>query len=91
MGNYLKRRIPIGSMVWVVIAPPVPCYAVILHNRGPANILLRTDFEDADTEDEIEAGQQEIIRSPNWFLAGQRLCVLRAAEGTATVMCTFSG
>ena len=91
MGNYLKRRIPIGSMVWVVIAPPVPCYAVILRNVGPDRILLRTDADDANTEDEIEPASQEIIRSPNWFLAGQRLCVLRAAEGTATVVCTFSG
>jgi hypothetical protein len=91
MGNYSKRRISIGGAGWTPVAPPFACYAVIVRNVGPGRILLRTDADDANTEDEIESASQEIIRSPNWFLAGQTLCVLKAAEGTATVVYTFSG
>jgi hypothetical protein len=91
MGVYRKQRIAVGSGSWTAIAPPITCYALILRNAGPAEILLRTDESDPDTEDQIEAGLQEIIRSPNWFLAGQRICVVKAKDGSSTVVLTFSG
>jgi len=52
---------------------------------------LRTDESDPDTEDQIDVGLQEIIRSPNWYLAGQRVCSLKVAQGQSTVICSFSG
>ena len=91
MGVYRKRRMTIGSTGWTAIVPDISCYAIVLRNEGPKAIILRTDESDPDTEDQIDVGLQEIIRSPNWYLAGQRVCSLKVAQGQSTVICSFSG
>lgn len=100
--NYVKKRIAIDTVTWTDVIAPVDCMVVGIKNAAPADMKIRTDPADPNTEDVLSAGFSEfpIVANPMdrvqtdraacRFLAGERVCSLQAVSGTGPALVTFT-
>lgn len=99
--NYVKKRIAIDPVSWTPIVAPIDCMGVGIKNTAPADMKVRTDSGDANTEDLIPAGNQDGVmvsrygdtpadaRSGPRFFAGETVAFLQAVSGTGPALVTF--
>ncbi len=58
-----KKRIDIDSTDWTPIAPLAACNGLALRNTTGVDVKIRTDANDASTEDVLNPGAQEEVRA----------------------------
>lgn len=90
---YAIRSIPVTSDAWTPVTTPIACNTWSL--RPLADVYIRTDSSDANTEDTILAGLQETAMPVRSSIAGPRypnsttICFLKAVAGSTTVKAKF--
>ena len=90
---YAIRSIAVTSDSWTAVTTPIACNTWTL--RPQADVYIRTDFSDPNTEDTIPAGIQETAMPIRSATAGNRypnsttLCFLKAVTGSTTVKAKF--
>lgn len=70
---YCKSRTPINTETWTPILAPMACSYFALKNADGSAVWLRTDKNDAGTEDTLPANGQETIAAaapPDSLIAG---------------------
>ena len=58
---YEKRRIAIDDTHWTPISSPITAQKLAVRNAGNVTVITRTRVDDANTEDIISPGVQEVI------------------------------
>ena len=99
--NYVKKQVAVDTVSWTAVAAPVDCMSFSIKNSVAADLKMRTDADDAATQDTIPAGALETILAPQHgqriadegkatrFLAGDTVAYLQAASGTGPALVTF--
>lgn len=89
---YALRNIPLTDSTWAPIVAPIDCNAFAV--RSPGDIKIRSDPNNAATEDTILSGMQESIMAP-WEFSGHRfpkgstIACLQSVSGNTTAIVTF--
>jgi hypothetical protein len=60
---YVKKRYAITTTDWTPIVVPIDCNYFGLKNSDGSALILRTDMNDAGTEDALSPGGQETVTS----------------------------
>ena len=90
--KYTAASIGLNPASFVALACPVNCSGYMLKNNGPDTLYMRSDPNDANTEDSMGAGFYEDLNigqgqfSEQRFMAGQ---VLYWVKGTGPVIGKF--
>jgi hypothetical protein len=96
---YIKSRFAITTTDWTAIVAPIDCNYFALKNADGSALILRTDMNDAGTEDTLAPGGQETVTSgPNLgflsggearFPKGATALWVKAAAGVGPVIVTW--
>jgi hypothetical protein len=99
--NYVKKKISIDTVSWTPVVAPIDCMGVGIKNSAAADMKIRTDSADPNTEDLIPAGNQDGVmvsrfgdrpstsRSGPRFFSGETVAFLQAVSGTGPALTTF--
>jgi len=93
--TYLKQRITLDDVTWTPIRAAMACSSIIIRNTSLGiDMKLRTDNNDADTEDLLRADVTETITGNftlPWprFSKGQIVAYLQAVSGTPVAVITY--
>jgi hypothetical protein len=99
--NYVKKKISIDTVSWTPVVAAIDCMGVAIKNTAAADIKIRTDSADGNTEDLIPAGNQDGVmvgrfgdtpatsRSGPRFFSGETVAFLQAVSGTGPALATF--
>jgi hypothetical protein len=84
------RAIAVTDSTWTPVITPINCTTWAL--RPDADVRIRTDSADANTEDIIKAGVQELLLAGTGhrYPAGQTFAFLQAVTGSTIVRAQFS-
>ena len=91
---YAKKRVAINTVTWTPIVAPINSSHFDLKNLDGTALLLRTDVNDPESEDELPPGFQEIVnavptmRIPRWGI-NQTVLWVKAVSGVGPVMVTW--
>ena len=81
-------RVAVDTLGWDALLAPATISRVRLKNIGPNTVLLRTDGDDSDTEDELAVGAVEDFtpyRQAAWT-RGDPVVYLQSSDGNSTVV-----
>lgn len=90
---YRKQRLDIDNVSWTPVMLPFPCRQMTLR-CDTADVKIRTEELDADTEDTFVSGVQEVV--PLSYKVGspegnpQPAAYLQAVSGSPTVIITYT-
>ena len=99
--NYVKKQIAVDTVSWTAIVAPIDCMGVGIKNSVSADLRIRTDSADPNTQDLIPAGNQDGILVARHgaqvqdegraarFSAGETIAYLQALSGTGPALVTF--
>jgi hypothetical protein len=58
---YVKRNVPIDDTMWTPISSPIMTHFAVVKNGGTSMVRIRTDADDAMTEDTLPPSGQEVV------------------------------
>lgn len=94
---FTRTTVTADNVSWTAITAPFPCNCVTLLNLHSANMKLRTDSADADTEITLPPNAQEeagtTISGPHVrtfrFQTGSTVVYAQTASGTGDIKATW--
>lgn len=61
MALYTKTQLACSTSTWTPFVVPVPCNSIIFRNTTGIQVNLRTNQNDATTQDTLQPGDQEVL------------------------------
>ena len=98
--TYVKQQLTIGTATFTPFVVSMNCSSIVIRNTSGVVINLRTDPNDATTQDTLNPGDQEVVpsvvcwvrigSSQSYFIsAGTTVGWFQSTSGTVNILATL--